>query len=122
MSGYDSAMASGATGSDPIAAAQMRGHSSDAAMPAAPTTPSKRSAAAGGSSPKFLKRAARRELVGQIGSTPTVSHEQLAAEVHRYSKQAELDAVFFENTTGTLDVDHIGHVNRRGPSCECCKD
>ena len=84
MAGYDSAMASGATGSDPARNAG----SPDAAMPAAPTTPSKRPAAAGGSSPKYLKRAARRELVGQLAATPTVSHEQLAAEVHRHSEQA----------------------------------
>ena len=84
MSVYDSAMASGACGPDP--------GRSDAAMAAAPTTPGKRTTA-GGSSPKYLKRATRRELVGELGVTPTVSHEQLAAEV------AELRDGFKKTTT-----------------------
>ena len=92
MSISDLAMASGACGPDP----NRTGRQPDAAMPAAPTTPSKRTTA-GGSSPKYLKRAARRELVGELGATPAVSHDQLTAEVHSHSQQATLDTVFFEN-------------------------
>lgn len=94
MSSFDSAMASGAQGPDPRA---------NAAMAAAPSTPAKRTTA-GGSSPKYFTRATRRELVGELGVTPTVSHEQLAAEVHRSSQQAHLDGVFFEHIANTLDM------------------
>ena len=55
-----------------------------------------------GSSPE-TKRATRRQVLGDLGTTPHITHIQLVAEVQRMNAQANLDARFFTEASDWIE-------------------